>query len=383
MEGPSDISGQFGGVYRDVPVLITGHTGFKGSWLSCWLDMMGARVTGFSDRVPTEPSNFELLRLSDRFVDLRGDVRDPDAISAALEESRPEIVIHLAAQAIVRRSYEDPVETIRTNSLGTLNVLEGFRSSPWVKAAVLITSDKCYHNLEWMWGYRENDRLGGDDPYSASKACAEMIAATYMASFFNEDGPWVATARAGNVIGGGDWAPDRIVPDCVRAWSRGDSVRIRNPGATRPWQHVLEPLGGYLWLGANLLRKNPRVRNQAFNFGPRATVNRSVGELLTELTNHWPGAVWERDDPGEGASLPESGLLKLNCDKALHLLGWHAALSFEETVHYTADWYQAHSSNEDADLTGLARSQIVSYGQQAALQSLRWAAGAEPGGNEG
>ena len=232
----------FENIYHDRRVLVTGHTGFKGSWLSSWLLDLGATVAGFSTNVPTKPSHFEVLRLTDRIEHFEGDVRNKGSLQKAIDKFYPEIVFHFAAQSLVRKSYEDPALTFETNSTGTLNLLECLRSQPSVKAAVLITSDKCYENVEWLWGYRENDRLGGKDPYSASKACAELISRVYMESFFKKNGPNIATARAGNVIGGGDWASDRIVPDCVRAWSEKKPIITRSPKATRPWQHVLHLL---------------------------------------------------------------------------------------------------------------------------------------------
>ncbi len=242
----------FGNVYNGRNVFITGHTGFKGSWLSSWLLNMGARVTGFSRDIPSQPSNFEALNLADKITDIRGDVRDLGHLSQIMQDSQPEVIFHLAAQALVRTSYEDPVNTMETNMLGVMNILEAARKLPSIKAIVIITSDKCYRNEEWIWGYRETDRLGGSDPYSASKGCAEIIAHSYFDSFYRE-GAACATARAGNVIGGGDWARDRIIPDCARAWADKRAVEIRNPSATRPWQHVLEPLSGYLVLGQKLL----------------------------------------------------------------------------------------------------------------------------------
>ena len=242
----------FENIYHNRRVLVTGHTGFKGSWLSSWLLDLGATVAGFSANVPTEPSHFELLKLTDRIEHFEGDVRNKGSLQKAISKFCPEIVFHFAAQSLVRKSYEDPILTFETNSIGTLNLLECLRNQPSIKAAILITSDKCYENVEWLWGYRENDRLGGKDPYSASKACAELISKVYMESFFKNNGPNIATARAGNVIGGGDWAPDRIVPDCFRAWSNKKPTITRNPKATRPWQHVLEPLSGYLTLGQKL-----------------------------------------------------------------------------------------------------------------------------------
>jgi CDP-glucose 4,6-dehydratase len=360
----------FDGTYRGTRVLVTGHTGFKGSWLSSWLLELGANVAGYSIDLPSQPCHFDLLGMEQRITHCWGDVRDREHLTAVFREVQPEIVFHLAAQALVRRSYDDPTQTFETNAIGTMNVLECIRHMPSVRAAVLITSDKCYRNVEWTWGYRENDVLGGDDPYSASKACAELVAAAYMRSFFT-DGPSIATTRAGNVIGGGDWATDRLIPDCVRSWSRGQPVIIRHPGATRPWQHVLEPLSGYLWLGAQLLRGATDVRSQAFNFGPLPTVNKSVGELLGVLSRYWADARWEVDSSSLGAA-PESQLLKLTCDKALHLLSWRAILPFHETLRLTGEWYRAYYSNGTDGMADITRSQILGYEELATQEGLHW-----------
>ncbi|MCH8157921.1 MAG: CDP-glucose 4,6-dehydratase, partial [Nitrospinae bacterium] len=272
----------FENIYQDRRVLVTGHTGFKGSWLSAWLLDLKAQVAGYSLDIPSQPSHFEALSLTNRIEHTQGDVRNKTTLKQAIDQFRPEIVFHLAAQSLVRKSYEDPIATFETNSMGTLNILDCLRTQPSVEAAVLITSDKCYENVEWLWGYRENDRLGGKDPYSASKACAELIANSYMQSFFKNSGPNISTTRAGNVIGGGDWAADRVVPDCFRAWSQGKPMVIRNPNATRPWQHVLESLSGYLTLGQKLFQGDANVKNQSFNFGPQASVNQSVGDLIND-----------------------------------------------------------------------------------------------------
>ena len=285
----------FGHIYEGRRVFVTGHTGFKGSWLTAWLLQMGAEVAGFSDAVPTAPSHFDVIGLGGRIRDYRGDVRDRKALVEAMREFKPEIVFHLAAQALVRASYDNPADTIEVNAMGTLNVLEAVRVTPSVEAVVSITSDKAYRNDEWVWGYRETDHLGGYDPYSASKGCAEIIAHSYFKSFFGDpvNAPYCATTRAGNVIGGGDWAADRIVPDCARAWSEGREVEIRSPHATRPWQHVLEPLSGYLWLGAKLFAAHRdavksgkgdgchegfRLDGEAFNFGPSSDASHTVAD---------------------------------------------------------------------------------------------------------
>jgi CDP-glucose 4,6-dehydratase len=363
----------FNDLYNGKRVLITGHTGFKGSWLSAWLLELGANVVGFSLNIPTNPSNFEVLDLENKLKHIKGDIRDCEHLKQVFTDFSPEIVFHLAAQPITRLSYDKPQETFNTNLFGTVNVLECIRISKTVKAAVIITSDKCYQNVEWIWGYRENDRLGGDDPYSASKACAEIACHSYIKSFFSEeDSPKVSTARAGNVIGGGDWAKDRIVPDCVRAFSRGEKAEIRSPNATRPWQHVLEPLSGYLWLGANLLQDNERVTEESFNFGPLSDASKSVEELIKEFTEMWGDGKWYESDK-RNTGKKESNLLKLNCDKALYYLNWHAVLSFKETVKITAEWYKDFYNDTDKDMYDATTKQIEEYKNLARKRGLIWA----------
>lgn len=362
----------FKGVYSGKKVLVTGHTGFKGSWLSAWLLALGADVAGFSLSVPTEPSNFDILGLRPRIKHYEGDIRDREAITEAVREFSPDVVFHLAAQALVRRSYTHPAITMETNVMGTVNVLEAVQVSPSVRSLVCITSDKCYRNDEWVWGYRETDHLGGDDPYSASKACAEIVAHSYFCSGLPVD-IYAATARAGNVIGGGDWAEDRIVPDCVRAWTAGKPVNIRNPWSTRPWQHVLEPLSGYLWLGACLFAGNSNgmpVNKEAFNFGPPSETNKNVGEVVDSLAAHWPGFASEMDRSAAGGKV-ENTLLKLCCDKALAHLAWKAILTFDQTIDYTAKWYKAwYEGNTDMYL--FTMSQIESYVDIARQEGLLW-----------
>jgi CDP-glucose 4,6-dehydratase len=351
-------------------VLVTGHTGFKGSWLAQWLLYLGADVAGFSIDVPTTPSNFELLGLGRKLHHYLGDVRDSARLTEVIDEFQPEVIFHLAAQALVRRSYADPVTTFETNIMGMVNVLECVRSRPSIEVAVLITSDKAYRNVEWPWGYRETDVLGGFDPYSASKSCADLIAQSYFRAFLHEGSTRVAIARAGNVIGGGDWAEDRIIPDCVRAWSTGNVVSVRSPLATRPWQHVLEPLSGYLWLGAQLSTKRPGLNGEAFNFGPDARVNESVAGLLDAMKVRWPGAEWYVPDGFERGG-HEALLLKLSCDKAMQMLSWHAVLEFQETVELTVDWYAAWNRG-GVDLAAYTIQQIERYCELAKSRSLAW-----------
>lgn len=361
----------FENIYAGKKVFLTGHTGFKGSWLCRWLLKLGADVYGYSLEAPSTPANFDVLGLKDKIVHFHGDVRNREKLADAVREVKPDIVFHLAAQALVRESYRDPASTFETNAMGTMNVLESIRQCPDIKAAVFITSDKCYRNVEWTWGYRENDVLGGEDPYSSSKGCAELIIYSYINSFFS-DGPNIASTRAGNVIGGGDWAADRIVPDAVRAWSAGDALVIRSPKATRPWQHVLEPLSGYLWLGCRLFKEDRPTVGQAFNFGPDAKVNQSVEELLEAMAATWPSANWNVDGEGMG-SKKESTLLKLSCDKALNLLGWRAVLSFEETTAMTADWYRTYYEHGADAMDEFTVRQIDQYASKARAEDMIWA----------
>ena len=359
----------FSETYSNKRVLVTGHTGFKGSWLCQWLLELGAKVAGYSINTPTQPSNFETLGLESQIKHITGDVRNRTALQEAINFFEPDIIFHLAAQPLTRLSYDHPQLTFETNLLGTLNILECARSQKSIKAAVIITSDKCYRNDEWIWGYRENDTLGGNDPYSASKACAEILCNSYMQSFFKSGSPAIATTRAGNVIGGGDWALDRIIPDCVRAWSKEEQVLIRNPSARRPWQHVLEPLSGYLCLGSSLLNNIELVKNEAFNFGPDSTVNQSVEELISSLAQHWNAPKWNIKP--EARKL-ESGLLKLNSDKALHYLDWRAILSITEAIDFTGKWYNVYYSSPKS-IPDLTIEQIKKYASIAKEKGLSWA----------
>ena len=325
----------FGGAYRDRRVLLTGHTGFKGSWLALWLTNLGARLTGVALPPPTDPNHWDLLDLE--LTDWRTDIREFGALARIVAEAQPEIVFHLAAQPLVRRSYRDPLETWSTNVLGTVNLLEACRLTPGVRAIVVITTDKCYQNHEWVWGYRENDQLGGHDPYSASKAGAELVAASYQSAFFDSaDAPLVATARAGNVIGGGDWSEDRLIPDLVRTLATSTPLAIRFPQATRPWQHVLESLSGYLLLGQKLL-EGQRELAGAWNFGPYPRDNRTVGEILNRLCDYWPMLDWVVTPVPQ---LHEANLLYLDSTKARQLLGWRPAWELEDGLRATAVWYQ-------------------------------------------
>jgi len=353
-------------------VVITGHTGFKGSWLTAWLVQLGAKVIGISLDPITVPSHFSAANMAAGISDLRIDIRDCDALEKAILSAQPDYVFHLAAQALVRRSYDAPLETWQTNVMGTLHVLEALRKLDKPCAAVLITSDKCYDNVEWVWGYRETDALGGPDPYSGSKGAAELVIRSHVKSYFPKATSMVriASARAGNVIGGGDWSEDRIVPDCVKAWSKKDIVSLRSPHSTRPWQHVLEPLSGYVCLAAEL-SQNPELHGEPFNFGPQAQQNHSVLELVEEMARHWDQVRWQ--DMSKSTSGPyESGLLKLNCDKALHHLDWYASMGFQDTVRMTAEWYKAYYQ-EPAKIAAITSDQIAFYTAFARNRGLTWA----------
>ena len=364
------MSTNFADVYRGRRVLVTGHTGFKGSWLAVWLKHLGAEVAGYSLSIPTQPSNFDILSLEKHVRHYTGDIRDRAAFNGAVDDCRPEIIFHLAAQSLVRRSYADPVLTFETNAMGMVSVLECVRTRPWIETVVLITSDKAYRNGEWCWGYRETDALGGHDPYSGSKSCAELIAHSYFHSFLKRGPTRLATTRAGNVIGGGDWADDRIVPDCVRAWSGSRAVAVRSPQATRPWQHVLEPLSGYMWLGARLFASQPGLNGEAFNFGPDANVDQTVAQLIEAMSARWPGVRWEVPQGFERGG-HEATLLKLSCDKALFHLKWRAVLQFSETVEFTVDWYRNWHEGK-IDMYQYSRQQLDRYCQLAAARDVVW-----------
>ena len=364
--------GQLQKMFSGSKVLVTGHTGFKGSWLSLWLHQLGAEVVGLSLNVPTQPSHFQAAGMPGFLSEHRVDLRNGEAIRRVLQETRPDFVFHLAAQALVRRAYADPASTYATNLMGTVNVLEGLRTLENPCVAVLITSDKCYDNVEWEWGYRETDALGGPDPYSASKGAVELAIRSYVRSYFPKNGNvCIGVARAGNVIGGGDWAEDRIVPDCVRAWSRGETVPLRNPLATRPWQYVLEPLSGYLNLAA-ALHKNADLHGEPFNFGPAAHQDHSVGALVSTMARHWDKVRWE-DISDQNSGPYESGLLKLNCDKALHHLHWHTIYDFDNTVRETALWYRRYYEDTQRSIADFSLQQIADYVAEAKRQGLAWA----------
>lgn len=363
----------FENYYQGKKVLVTGHTGFKGAWLCQWLHALGAKVAGISNEIPTDPSLFEALGLQDHMQDIRVDIRDYDALSKAMRSFKPDIVFHLAAQAIVGKAFQDPVATYATNLMGTVHVVEAVRQLGTVEQLILITSDKCYHNVEWCYGYREDDRLGGNDPYSASKACAETAIHSYWHSYYKDSDTRLVSTRAGNVIGGGDWAEGRIVPDCIRTWAKGEVMTLRSPHATRPWQHVLEPLSGYLWLGVKL-NASPHLSGESFNFGPNGDTNHSVSKLVSTMQPHWEGARYASDE--SIPSFHEAGLLKLNCDKAMHHLQWQATCSFEETVAMTMAWYTSYQRDPSESLA-ITASQIESYQRMATSRAQPWAMNVE------
>jgi CDP-glucose 4,6-dehydratase len=359
--------------YQGKKVLVTGHTGFKGSWLTAWLLKLGAKVCGLSDQIPTNPSMFVELGLDKKIEHHFCDIRDFEGVSKILTEFAPDYVFHLAAQPIVSVSYEDPLSTISTNVMGTAVLLEALRLWNQPCNVVVITSDKCYENVEWVFGYKETDHLGGKDIYSGSKGAAEVIFHAYYNSFFKNTKNKIrlATGRAGNVIGGGDWAKDRIVVDCMKNWAEGRIVELRSPESTRPWQHVLEPLSGYLTLGAQL-NSDKRLLGESFNFGPRSEQNRTVLELLTDLSLQWNFNKTE-DAYRVTDNIPfhEAGLLKLNCDKALFNLRWEANLSYKECVKMVGEWYYSFYKMEK-DMYKLTLDQITQYEDLAMKRDLIW-----------
>lgn len=345
-------------------VFVTGHTGFKGAWLSAMLQRLNAQATGYALAPPTDPSLFELVDAGRLIDDRRGDIADLAALEQAMRAAEPEIVFHMAAQPLVSWGYKDPVDTYRTNVMGTVALLEAVRRTPSVRAVVVVTTDKCYDNKEWVWAYRETDRLGGRDPYSNSKACAELVTAAYSASYLAGQGAQVVSARAGNVVGGGDFADNRILPDAVRALLSGRRLQVRSPAAVRPWQHVLEPLYGYLLLAERALTQD--AIEGAFNFGPGVAGERNVAQLLDAFYGALGvDAGWERD----GSQHPhEAGLLRLDASRATALLGWSPLLDFDETLTWTADWYRAYAQGDD--VRAKTFEQVDAYlGQRVRLET--------------
>lgn len=342
--------------WRGKRVLLTGHTGFKGSWLALWLQRMGADVSGFALAAPTTPSLFDEARVAAGMTSVIGDIRDLAAVNAAMASACPEIVIHLAAQPLVRPSYAEPVETFATNVMGTVHLLDAARRVDSVRAIVNVTTDKCYENREWAWGYRENEPMGGHDPYSNSKGCSELVTSSYRRSFFDARGVALASARAGNVIGGGDWALDRLVPDILRAFERAQSVVIRNPHSTRPWQHVLEPLGGYLTL-AERLYVDGTAYAEGWNFGPRDDDAKPVQWIVERMAAAWGGSARWSLDTGEHPH--EAHYLKLDISKACHRLGWQPRWALRQSLDSIVEWHRAWLAQEDVQ--ALCLKQIDQY----------------------
>jgi CDP-glucose 4,6-dehydratase len=366
----------FDDIYLNKKVLVTGHTGFKGSWLAIWLKELGADVIGYSLDPPSLPNNFQATNLREKINHIHGDIRHLDHLLDVFHQYQPEIVFHLAAQSLVRLSYEEPKLTLDTNIGGTVNVLEAIRLTPSIKVVVNITSDKCYENKEWSLGYRENDHLGGHDPYSSSKACSELVFSSYSRSFFSKSFTrnrqiGAASVRAGNVIGGGDWGKDRLLPDCIRALNNNQSIGIRNPHGIRPWQHVLEPLSGYLWLGV-LLWECPERYSGAWNFGPEFNSHLTVAEVVKKLIQYWGTGTWQNlPDPD---ALHEAKILKLCCDKAHSELKWYSILNIEECLQMTVDWYKEYySESQTKNMYSYCVRQIHQYEGTAAIKRLVYA----------
>ncbi len=347
-------------IFKNKKIIITGHTGFKGTWLTAWLTILGAKVVGISNKIPTKPSHYKTIKIKNKIKDLKADIKDLKKIKKIFKSEKPDFVFHLAAQALVKNSYQNPIETILTNSIGTLNILESLREIKKNCVAVIITSDKVYRNLEIARGYSEDDILGGKDPYSASKVSAEMIIKSYIHSFFPKENTKVliGVARAGNVIGGGDWSKDRLVPDCVKSWSKGKKVTLRNPNSTRPWQHVLEALWGYILL-AIYLKKNSKLHGQSFNFGPKNHLNCNVIKLVKTMKNYWKKISW-KIKRNKGKRFYESSLLKLNSNKSKKYLGWSCVMTFSQTIKMVTEWYKNYYIDKEK-ISNLTYVQIKQY----------------------
>lgn len=346
-------------IFRNKKVIITGHTGFKGSWLTLWLSILGSKLYGISKDIPTDPSNYKSSIINDLVEDIRMDITEFSKLEKCIDEIQPDFIFHLAAQPIVGYSIKQPLDTWRTNTIGTINLLEIIRTKLKRCIAVFITSDKVYDNQEWYWGYRENDKLGGSDPYSASKAGAELSISSYYRSFFKRNSDIrISSVRAGNVIGGGDWANNRIVPDCIKSWFKNKPVILRNPYSTRPWQHVLEPLSGYLTVAA-MLKENLNLNGEAYNFGPSSEQNKSVKDLVESLSKYFPNGKYLIDDTYINYD-SESKLLKLNCDKSQNDLQWVPTLDLDKTLEYTADWYKVYQLSPESTRK-ISEDQILDF----------------------
>jgi CDP-glucose 4,6-dehydratase len=365
----------FNNIYQGKKILLTGHTGFKGAWLTKWLLSLGAEIVGVSNKIPTNPSMFEILILENKIKHLIIDIRNFNDLNKVISKEKPNFVFHLAAQAIVSTSYNDPLETISSNVMGTTNLLEALRISNHQCTAIIITSDKAYDNVEQIWGYKENDKMGGKDIYSGSKGAAELVIKSYYNSFFKFDHSNIrlAVARAGNVIGGGDWAKDRIVADAILAWNKEEKVEIRSPNATRPWQHVLEPLSGYLNLGMKL-HESKILNGECFNFGPITGEDKTVKKLLTDLSKYWDFSKNnEAISINENKNFHEATLLKLNCEKSLALLNWHSSLDYKDTIKFICEWYSGYYK-KNADMNEITNNQILNYQSIAKSKFLKWTA---------
>ena len=345
--------------FKNKRIIITGHTGFKGTWLTLWLHLLGAKIIGISDNIPTKPSFFEELKLSTKIKDIRLNIADLKKVRKIFNKYQPDFVFHLAAQSLVKKSYEDPIKTFTSNTVGTLNIMESLKQVRKKCISVIITSDKSYKNLEIKRGYHENDLLGGKDPYSASKGAAEIIIQSFIHSYFKKknNNKFIGIARAGNVVGGGDWSNDRLIPDCVKAWSKNKTVLIRNPHSTRPWQHVLEALRGYIFLSMKL-DKDKKLHGEAFNFGPKSSQNKNVLELVLQMKKNWKKISWKTIK--QKSQKYESNLLKLNSKKAEKKLKWLPKLKFNETIEMVTKWYMNYYEKK-ININKFSRDQIYDY----------------------
>ena len=356
-------------IFKNSRVIVTGHTGFKGSWLTAWLKLIGANIMGISLNVPTNPSHYKVSKIKKGIKDIRLDIRNKKKLEKKIVSFRPNFIFHLAAQSLVATSYAKPKLTWDTNVFGTLNILESLRKLKSPCCVVIITSDKCYHNREIHYGYKETDILGGKDPYSGSKASAEILIKSYISSFFSKKNKIrIATARAGNVIGGGDWAQNRIIPDCIKSWSKNRKVYLRNPKSTRPWQHVLEAVGGYLCLAINL-KNNKKLHGESFNFGPSLSKEHSVIELVKEMSNYWKNISWIKK---KKSFFYESDLLRLNCSKAQRILKWKSVLKFNESIELVAKWYRNFYLKK-GNIENLTKEQIKIYQTLLVKRGSNWA----------
>jgi len=367
----------FNGEYKGKVVFLTGHTGFKGAWMTLWLRLLGAEVVGYSLEPPTQPNLFDATQISNGICHIISDIRDSSSLVAAMQKHKPHFVFHMAAQSLVRRSYKIPRETYETNVMGTVNVLEDVKATPSVKVCIFVSSDKCYENKEWIYAYRENDPMGGYDPYSSSKGAAEIITDSYRRSFFDhpadgKDVTKVVSARAGNVLGGGDWAEDRIIPDCIRSLSKNKPIELRDPYAIRPWQFVLEPLSGYLWLGA-LLSEGRVNAEYAWNFGPALSNSLCVNDVVERIIKAWGNGRKDYvQNSKEKNQCHEANTLKLDCSKAANFLGWKANLEEDEAIDAAVKWYFEYYNNKNFDAKKFSISQIENYVETAKNKEIVW-----------